>query len=98
MSSLVFSSDSVIFINMVTTYKLNTRELESTFIDSVKTTYPDQVVEIQVREQDATEYLLSTPANRERMAMAIKNIEDGNVISFETLEEAMQAVERANKK
>ena len=82
---------------MVTTYKLNTRELESTFIDSVKTTYPDQVVEIQVKEQDTTEYLLSTPANRERMAMALKNIEDGNIISFKTLEEAMQAAERANK-
>jgi len=86
------------FINMVTTYKLDTRELETTFIDSVRTTYPNQMVEIQVKEQDATEYLLSTPANRERMAMALKNIEDGNVISFETLEEAMQATERTNKK
>ena len=35
---------SVTSINMVTTYKLNTTELEHTFIDSIKTAYPDQVV------------------------------------------------------
>ena len=86
------------FVNMVTTYKLNTKELENTFIDYIRTAYPDQIVEIQVKEQDATEYLLSTPANQERMATAIKNIENGNIITFETLEEAMEAAEQANKR
>ena len=74
---------------MVTTYTLNTRELENTFIDSVRTTYPNQVVEIQVKEQDTTEYLLRTPANREHMEKALKNIEEGNVISFKTVEQAI---------
>jgi len=69
---------------MVTTYKLNTKELESNIIDSIKTIYPDQVVEIQVRElstgpkgsvsrvQDETEYLLRTPANRKRKERILK--------------------------
>jgi hypothetical protein len=80
---------------MVTTYKLNTKDLESTFIDSVRTAYPDQVVEIQIREQDETEYLLGTPANRERMAKALAKAlyedEEGNLVTFETLEQAIQA-------
>ena len=86
------------FINMVTTYRLNTRELESTFIDSIKTTYPNQVVEIQVREQDETEYLLGTSANRERMEKIIKETEEGKLITFETLEQAVQRVQELNAK
>jgi len=77
---------------MVTTYKLNTRELENTFIDSIKTSYPDRIVEIQVREQDETEYLLSTPANRERMDKILNETNEGKLITFETLEHAIQAV------
>ena len=79
---------------MVTTYKLNTSELESSLIDSIRTTYPDKVVEIQVREQDETEYLLSTPANRERMERSLKETEEGKIITFETLEQAIQAVKQ----
>ena len=79
---------------MVTTYKLNTRDLETTFIDSIRTTYPDQVVEIQVREQDETEYLLNTTANRERMGRILKETEEGKIIAFETLEQAIQAVKQ----
>jgi len=77
-------------INMVTTYKLNTRDLENNFIDSIRTTYPDQVVEIQVREQDETEYLLGIPANRERMERALKEAEEGKLITFETIDQAIQ--------
>jgi antitoxin YefM len=79
---------------MVTTYKLNTKELESTFIDSIRTAYPDKVVEIQVREQDETEYLLSTPANRERMERILKEDAEGRQKTFETLEHAIQAAKQ----
>jgi PHD/YefM family antitoxin component YafN of YafNO toxin-antitoxin module len=48
-------------------------------------------VEIQVRQQDETEYLLSTPANRERMERILKESEEGKLINFESLEQAMQA-------
>ena len=79
---------------MVTTYKLNTTELEHTFIDSIKTAYPGQVVEIQVREQDETEHLLGTPANRERMEKILTESAEGKYITFETLEQAIQAAKR----
>ncbi|MDR0464114.1 MAG: hypothetical protein LBG94_03245 [Treponema sp.] len=79
---------------MVTTYKLNTRELENTILDSIKTSYPDQVIEIQVRGQDETEYLLSTPANRERMEKILIESENGELIKFESLEQAVQAAKQ----
>ena len=79
---------------MVTTYKLNTTELEHAFIDSIKTAYPDQVVEIQVREQDETEYLLGTPANRERMERILTESAEGKHVAFETLEQAIQAAKQ----
>ena len=83
---------------MVTTYKLNTRELESAF-ESIKATYPNQVVEIEIREQDTTEYLLSSSANRKHLLESIKNIEEGkNLASFETLEDLIKAEEEHNKK
>jgi len=79
---------------MVTTYKLNTKDLASTFIDSVRTAYPDQVVEIQIREEDETEYLLATPANRERMKKVLREEEEGKLVTFETLEQALQAAKQ----
>ena len=76
---------------MVTTYKLNTKELESAF-NSIRTTYPDKIVEIQVREPDAVEYLFSNPATRTRLEESIGNIEEGkNLISFESVEQATEA-------
>jgi antitoxin YefM len=80
---------------METVFMLNTRELGSSFINSLKDAYPDQNIEVRVRGQDETEYLLSSPANRERLEKAVKNIEQGNnIISFETLEDAIQCAEQ----
>jgi antitoxin YefM len=80
---------------METIYRLNTRELGSNFINSIKDAYPDQNIEIMVRLDDnETEYLLRTPANREYLEKAIKNVEQGeNIVSFETLEQAIQCAE-----
>ena len=73
---------------METVYQLNTSELGSAFINSLKNAYPDQNIKITVREQDETEYLLSSPANREHLLKAIKDVEEGkNILYFETLEE-----------
>jgi len=75
---------------METTYRLNTRELDSNFILSLKTTYPDQNIEIKVREQDETEHLCASPANRQMLDKAILDIEqDRNIRYFETLEDAI---------
>jgi hypothetical protein len=92
-------SVSVIVFSMVTTYKLDTRGLESAFSDTIRNTYPVRVVEIEVREQsdwksDETEYLLSSPANRERMERILKEDKEGKLITFETLEQAIQAAQQ----
>ena len=80
--------------DMETTYRLNTRELGDNFINSLREAYPDCDVEILVREQDETEYLCSSPANRERLEKAIENANAGkNLVSFETLEQAIQRAE-----
>ena len=76
---------------MVTTYRLNTRDLENAF-NSIRAAYPNQIVEIQVREQDADEYLLSNPVTRARLEESARNIEEGkNLISFESVEQAAEA-------
>ena len=75
---------------MEAVFKLNTSELENSFITSLKGAYPDQNIEITVREQDETEYLCSSPANRERLETAIEDVKQGkNIRCFETLEEAI---------
>ena len=79
---------------METTYRFNTRELKNSFIDTIRATYPDQDIEILVRERDETEYLFRSPANREYLEKSIKNVEQGKIISFENLE---QAIERAEE-
>ena len=73
-------------------------ELENSFIDTIRTTYPNQVVEIEIREPDETEFLMSSPVMREKLDRAIKNVNEGkNLISFATLEDAMKTVEELNR-
>ena len=83
---------------METTYRLNSKELGIEFVNSVKVSYPDRSIEITIREQedsefDETEYLNSSPANRKHLDKAIKEVEDGKIISFETIEQARQCAE-----
>jgi antitoxin YefM len=78
---------------MEAVFRLNTRELGNSFITSLRDAYPDQNIEITVREQDETEYLCSSPANRERLETAIENVKQGKIITFETLEQAIQCAE-----
>ena len=79
---------------MEATYRLNTRELGSSFINSLKEAYPEQDIEIMVREQDETEYLNRSPANREHLEKAIEDVKLGrNLITFENLEQAIQKAE-----
>jgi hypothetical protein len=78
---------------MEAVFKLNTRELENNFITSLKDAYPGQNIEITVREQDETDYLCGSPANRGRLETAVENVKQGNIITFETLEQAAQCAE-----
>ena len=75
-------------------YRLNTSEMGTDFINSIKTVYPDQNIEIKIRLKDETEYLMSSPANRERLNKSIKEIEEGKIISFENVEEARRNAEK----
>ena len=72
-------------------YRLNSSELGIEFVNAVKTAYPDQSIEITVRGQDETEYLLSSPANREHLLNAINEEE---VITFETVEQARESARK----
>jgi len=80
---------------MEAVFKLNTRELEASFITSLRDAYPGKDIEITVREQDEAEYLCNSPANRERLETAIENVKQGkNIISFDTLEKAKENAEK----
>lgn len=69
---------------MHATYRLNVSELDETFLKSLKTTFPDQDIEIVVYALDETEYLLKSEANRDRLLAAKANLESGqNLVSVE---------------
>ena len=62
---------------MYTTYRLNTSDLNIQFIEALKTLFRDQDVEITISPVDTTAYLMQSEANRERLLVAIENINAG---------------------
>lgn len=67
---------------MQTIYKTRANEIDVSILDSIKALYSDKQIEISVMEQDTTEYLLSSEANREQLLRAIDDIEHGrNIIT-----------------
>ncbi|MFM8331472.1 MAG: hypothetical protein ACKN9T_07265, partial [Candidatus Methylumidiphilus sp.] len=63
---------------MYTLYKLNADELDQQFLDGLKAQFKHKTIEISVCEAeqasaDETEYLLHSPANRERLLSAVAN-------------------------
>ena len=66
---------------MFTVYRMRADELENRFLESVKAAFRDEQVEIAVSSADETEYLLSSPRNRERLLRAVADVEaDRNVV------------------
>ncbi len=60
-------------------YKMKTEELDSRFLRALKVMFKDKEIEIAVceaaqSEEDETEYLLKSPANRDRLLQAIENV------------------------
>ena len=67
---------------MQTIYKTRANEIDVAILDSIKALYSDKQIEISVVEQDTTEYLLSSEANREQLLRAMDDIEHGrNIIT-----------------
>ena len=111
---LQYSLNYITVFCMEAIYRLNTKDLGIGFVNSIQAAYPGKTVEITVREEsdcysddpsdrrsgfDETEYLNSTPANREHLDRAQKNIAEGKIISFNSIVEVEQAVkEQAAKR
>lgn len=67
---------------MYATYTLSADELDDRFLEALKATFRGRQIEIAVsdtaqRADDETSYLLSSPANRERLLQAIENVAQG---------------------
>jgi antitoxin YefM len=74
---------------MKATYRIKANELDEKYIERLKTTFGEQEIEIIVSDMDETDYLLQSPANKERLLKAIENIKRGEnlvTISLENLE------------
>ncbi len=63
---------------MQAVYRLSADELDMNFLDSIKKLFKTQMlyINISTEEPDETDYLLSSPANAERLLNAINNIEN----------------------
>jgi antitoxin YefM len=69
---------------METIFKLKTKELDMSFIESIKNLFKGKEIEITIKSaQDETEYLLSTPANKKKLFEAIDEVKrNKNLIRF----------------
>ena len=60
---------------MRTTFSVDTANLGKDFPEKLKSLFPNQKVEIQVVEADATDYIKSSPENVKRLNRATERIE-----------------------
>jgi len=62
---------------MEVSYRLNIDDLDTRFIESIKKLFKDKstYINILVKEEDETDYLLSNPANASRLLKAVENIQ-----------------------
>jgi antitoxin YefM len=60
---------------MLTTFRVRADELTDDFVKALKVAYKDREIEIIVSDDvDETDYLMSSPANREHLLRAIENV------------------------
>jgi len=76
------------------TIRLNSNELDMNFVEGIKRLFPNQEITVRVEggAMDETEFLLSSPKNRERLLQSIVDLNAGKVISF-TMEELQKYVD-----
>lgn len=69
---------------MTATYSISREELNSDFIEAIKQTFKSEKVLIQVDDvMDETEYLLSTPANKDFLEKSIQQVINGEVVELD---------------
>jgi len=72
---------------MYTTYRLKANVLNNEFLESLKTLFRDQEVEITVSPVDETAYLFQSEANGVRLGEAMANITAGkNLVEVSDLQ------------
>jgi antitoxin YefM len=65
---------------MQTIYQINADELDQKILESIKALFKDKEIEIVVSERDETAYLLRSPANRESLVNAVRDVEENRNI------------------
>jgi antitoxin YefM len=68
-------------------YRLKASELNEQFIESLKLTFGEEEIEITVSPIDETDYLLRSPANKQKLLNAIENVKQGKNLVEVNLEE-----------
>jgi hypothetical protein len=66
-----------LFENMSTTFRLNADELEPSFVEKIKLLFAHKDIAVTIYEEDETDYLSSTQANREHLDRSIADIRAG---------------------
>lgn len=72
---------------MQTSYRLNAKDLDHNFLESLKLLFQDKEIEIIIYEVDETAYLSRSKANQRRLFEAIENAENGTNLITVNLEE-----------
>lgn len=65
---------------MYAIYRTRAEELDAQFLEGLKAAFKGKQIEIAVSEADEMEYLLRSPANRERLLKAVEDINDNRAI------------------
>lgn len=69
---------------MTATYSLSKSELDTNFLEIIKNTFKTDRVSISVEEEmGETEIILNNPARKKRLDESIKQLRNGEVISFD---------------
>jgi antitoxin YefM len=70
---------------MSTVYRVKASEIDGAFLEKIKATFGNKEIEIVVSElnQDETEYLFKSEANKNRLLTAVENIKSQkNLVEF----------------